>query len=137
MHEDLKTYTAGRKCRHCGTPIADQAHGATEFCPRTVLVDGRVRSCRDDYHNAQRSEADQPYLQLVAYQKQTSRALAILKKAKGERVRVDDLNQYGIALYRAVETGLSAGRPFFSFLHHQVHQLDDDTFQIIDHVYTR
>lgn len=131
------TFEKRRTCKRCGTPIPDQVHGAQEFCKPKQLADGSIENCRDDYHNARRTLSDQPYLQLMAFQKQMTGAITSLKLAKGEVVGVEDLNQYGIDLSRAVRLRIEEGQLSFYFMHHQIDKQQDFTFKIKDYVPVR
>lgn len=129
------TYKADRKCKHCSKPIPDQAHGLTEFCDREVLPDGTIKNCKDDYHIALRRVEEKPYRNLVSFHKRMSASIEALLKASGTVVTVEQINQYGIQLNKAVETGCYEGLLKFFFLHHMIEQETKKTFKITPHVY--
>lgn len=134
MEYDFYTYERSRKCKHCQTPIADQAHGLTEFCEREVLEDGSVKSCKDDYNALLRKASDQPYLDLMAFQKQMTAALSALYEAMDAKVTLEQLNQYGIQLQRAQKMEFQNELPLFYFIHFRIEQLTPFTFKITKHV---
>ena len=131
---DFQTYDRGRKCKFCQTPIADQAHGLQEFCEREVLEDGSVKSCKDDHNAELRKANDEPYLQLMAFQKRMSSALSSLYKSMGEKVTVEQLNQYGIELHRAQRMEILGGLYIFYFIHFKLEQQTPSKFKLSKHV---
>jgi hypothetical protein len=135
MTYSFYTYDRGRKCKFCEEPIADQVHGLQEYCEREVLEDGSVKSCKDDHNAELRKATDEPYLTELAFQKQTTRALDALYAARGEKVSLEQLNQYGIQLNRAQKMEMQSGLPIFYFIHHRIEQLTPHTFQLKRHVY--
>ncbi|RYY49984.1 MAG: hypothetical protein EOO06_05260 [Chitinophagaceae bacterium] len=134
MNYSFQTYEKGRKCKFCQTSIADQAHGLTEYCEREVLEDGSVKSCKDDHNALLRKQSDEPYLQLTAFQKRMSGALTSLYKAIGEKVTLEQLNQYGIELHRAQRLEIQGGLLTFYFIHFKLEQLTSTTFKLSKHV---
>ena len=136
MENNYNTYQTGRKCKHCGNRIADQAHGLIEFCDRKILEDGSIKSCKDDYNSALRREEEKPYRNLVAFHKQMSLAIGSLYLASGANVLVEQLNQYGIQLNKAIELERKEGLYTFYFLHHKICQLSKSKYKITPHVYS-
>ena len=130
MSYDFHTYDRGRKCKYCGTPIADQAHGLTEYCEREVLEDGSVKSCKDDHNAELRKVNDEPYLREMNFQKGQTTALHALVRSKGELVTLEELNQYGIQLHRALTLEIRDGLYSFYCTHHKIQQLTTKTFQL-------
>ncbi|RYZ62765.1 MAG: hypothetical protein EOO14_01305 [Chitinophagaceae bacterium] len=134
MSYDFQTYDRGRKCKFCQTPIADQAHGLQEYCEREVLEDGSVKSCKDDHNALLRKQSDEPYLRQMNFQKKMTAAISALYRAMGERVTLEQLNQYGIQLQRALDIQIPKGLPLFYFTHFKIEQLTPSTFKITPHV---
>src|SRR5215216_3113396 len=97
------TFSHKRKCLLCETPIADQAHASTKFCPRVEMSDGTIKSCKDDYHSPLRKEKYEPYKRIADFHKETNGKIESLFLAKGELVTIEQINQYGINLHRPVE----------------------------------
>jgi hypothetical protein len=136
MNQIEGTFNDGRFCKHCGTPIADQEHKATEFCPREVLDNGTVKCCKDDYHAALRKVREEQYRKLTALQKQLFNAIEDLAAACGATVTVEQLNRYGVQLDKAVSLSKKEGLWIFFFPHHQLQQQANQTFTVkwIDYV---
>lgn len=130
MTYQFHTYNTGRKCKHCQTPIADQAHGLQHFCEREVLEDGSVRSCKDDHNAHLRKLSDEPYLQEMNFQKKMSTALQALHQGVGQQVTLEQLNQYGIQLDRALRLEIKDGLFHFYFTHFKVEQQTPITFKL-------
>ena len=134
MEYDFYTYDRGRKCKHCETPIADQAHGLQEYCEREVLEDGSIKSCKDDYNAELRRKSDEPYLRHMNFQKRMTEAISALFTSMGEKVTLEQINQYGIQLQRALDLQSPNGLPIFLFTHFKIEQLTSSTFKISKHV---
>src|SRR5690348_2877587 len=95
-------FEKGRRCKHCKTPIPDDAHGLMEFCERVEQPDGSIKSCKDDYHTEQRRIDEERYRKLVARHKLLTTHLNGLLQAKGNIVTLDQLSQYEVRLQQAV-----------------------------------
>lgn len=129
------TFQKQRTCRHCGAPIADEAHAATQFCVKETHPNGSIKSCKDDYYSARRTQNEKPYRELISFHKRMTDALESLLKAKGAVVSLDELNLWGVDLSRAVRLTLEGNEPCFSFLFHRVQGQPDGTFQITPYVH--
>jgi hypothetical protein len=99
----MTTYNAKRRCLHCSAPIADQAHGTMKFCPRSILPDGCIKSCKDDYHSAARRITDAPFNRVKDFHKQMNQRIFWLIKQKGRLVSIEDINRCGINLSRPIQ----------------------------------
>lgn len=130
MKSYTETFEQGRKCEHCGTPIADQEHKLRTHCRPLVLEDGTVISCKDDKNAERRKEADEQYRKLVALHKRLFNALEDLLSAYGNFVTVEQLNRFGVQLDKAVSLQRKEGLLIFSFLHHKLEQQINQTFTI-------
>jgi hypothetical protein len=130
MNYHQKTYLLGRKCQSCGELIADQEHKLRTHCERVVLDDGSIGSCKDDKNAALRKEADEPYRKLVAFQKKQTTQLENLLTAYGARVTVEQINQYGVQLDKALCLQIVEGLLTFNFVFHRLVQHRDQTFII-------
>ncbi|NTS43981.1 hypothetical protein HRG84_24090 [Flavisolibacter sp. BT320] len=124
------TYREGRVCKHCDTPIADQEHKLRTHCERVVHDDGSIGSCKDDRNADKRKEADEPYRKLVAFQKKQTAQLDNLLATYGTCVTVEQLNQYGVQLDKALGLQKEEGLLIFLFLYHRLKQQRDQTFTI-------
>lgn len=51
MEQSEFTYDEQRVCLNSPTPIPDQAHGLRKFCPPSVLSDGSIKNCKDEFHS--------------------------------------------------------------------------------------
>jgi hypothetical protein len=131
---DYYTYNNKRKCLHCGAPIADQKHSSTKFCPRVKLSDGTIQSCKDDYHSPLRKDRNAPYKRIAEFHKDAHRRINCLLDAKGETVTVEQINQYGINLYKSFEMVLdSMQRPTFRFVEFEFIPLGNKQYKINKH----
>ena len=119
---------------HCDSPIADQAHASTKFCPRFVLPDGSIQSCKDDYHSPKRKDANLPYKRIADYHKDAHRRINSLVKAKGDTVSIEQINQYGIRLNRPIEFVVDAKQVTTCyFVEYAFAQLPNKQFKISKH----
>lgn len=128
------SYANKRKCLLCETPIADQAHASTKFCPRFVLPDGTIKSCKDDYHSPLRKEKYEPYKRIADFQRETHKKIEALSMAKGEIVTIEQIDQYGINLHRPVQFEVdSMQKTTFYFIEYELKQLPNKQFKISKH----
>jgi hypothetical protein len=129
----MRTYKSNRKCLQCGAAIADQEHGLQKFCAKQTLVDGSIKNCKDDYWSQLRKEEMTPYLKIAYFNRDQTERTALLYNTKGEKVLVEDLNQYGINLNRPVEFKLEKNKYTFYFHQYAIEQLPDNYFKIFTH----
>lgn len=103
--EEFYTYDKGRKCQNpeCDAPIPDQAHGLRLHCPREVLPDGSIKSCKDDSNTEKRKVKLSPYKELMKHYMTMDILIRRLLRRKGERVTLEDINRAGINLSRPAE----------------------------------
>lgn len=128
------TYYKERECRHCSEPIADQAHGLLEFCPREVLEDGTIKSCKDDYHTPRRKIKKAPFKGFMVHHEQMRNSLRKLLRRHGEWVNIELINSYGINLTRPAETAFADdGSKIFYFVEYAVVQTKHKHYKIIKH----
>jgi len=128
------TYNEGRKCKHCNTPIADQAHAAQLYCPRTVLSDNSIKSCRDDFNTTLRKKEQSVYRNLIKYHRLTHRRIQTLLKTKGEKVTEEDINRCGINLSMPLQFEIQKNKLFlFYFNEFAIEQLAESKFKIYSH----
>jgi hypothetical protein len=127
------TYENGRKCLHCGRPIADQEHLTTKYCPPIVLPNGKKKSCKDRYHSPRRKIKNMPYKQIADFHKEQHRRIKSLLKAKGETVSVEQINQYGINFYRPVEFMVEKQMVTYYYVGYAFKQFEINKFKIITH----
>jgi hypothetical protein len=131
---DFYTYILKRKCLHCGTPIADQVHALTKFCPREVMGDGSIKSCKDDYHVPLKKIRNRQYKNIAAYHKEAHKRIDKLLLEKGETVNTEQLNQYGIKLHRPIQFSVdSAQKGTYSFVEFAITQIGNTQFKIFRH----
>lgn len=132
-----KTYLKKRKCKHCSTSIPDQAHQLTEFCKNKLLADNTVKSCKDDYHIALRKISELVYSNLVAYHKKINKSIVNMVTQKGSIVTIDDLDQFGILLNRAIEVHMPPSQKgSYYFVAHEITQINVSKYKISTHEYT-
>lgn len=124
------TFHDGRHCKHCGRPIPDQSHDSRDFCPREVLPDGSIKSCKDDYHSDERQKSEPPYRAATAFQKKMTGAIEALLMEKGPLVSVEEVNRRGIKLASAVETILEEPWPQFVFVHYSLALVSSNEIKI-------
>jgi hypothetical protein len=128
------TYNEGRKCKHCGVPIADQVHATREYCPRKVLSDGSIKNCKDDFNSALHKKEVAVYRNLIRHQKLMHKKIQTLFKTKGEKVSTEDINRYGINLSKPIQFELLKNKLFlFYFNEYAIEQLGDNQFKIFSH----
>jgi hypothetical protein len=127
------TYKKGRKCLFCKEAIPDQAHKSRKFCPRSVLKDGSVEDHKDDFHAARRKEEDAPFIRIGMHQKLMDKRIEILYKKVGGKVSVQQLQEYGINLYRPIEINPNSGSFTFYFFRYAIEQLNPTQAKIYQH----
>jgi hypothetical protein len=128
------TYYKNRKCLFCGNPIADQIHGLRKHCPRIILPDGTVGSCKDDKHIARRKTQDLPYNRLARHHKLMNERIADLMKTTGETVTLEDINRFGIILHRPVEIRKNKdGKYSYCFVEYTINESFNNQFKIKKH----
>jgi hypothetical protein len=92
------SYLLKRACKFCSAPIHDQAHGASEFCPKTWDENGKVRDCKTAYHR----ENDKPEREIQAEYSGRNKAIKsrieFLVKKHGDQVSTELLDTYEIDL---------------------------------------
>lgn len=92
------SYLLKRSCKYCGAPISDNAHAATEFCPKTYDENGKVRDCKTAYHR----ENDKPERAIQAEYNSRNKAIKsrieFLLKKHGDQVTTEMLDTYEIEL---------------------------------------
>lgn len=129
----LYTYKNNRRCLYCGTQIPDQKHASLKFCPRQILSDHSIRSCKDDYHSSRRKAVNEPFKQIADFHKQTYYKMHDLyTKTKG-LVTVDLLNQWGIMLSRPIEFSMEGGLYHGYFYKYLVTQISETEYKISKH----
>lgn len=127
------TFKKGRKCLFCGDSIPDQSHKSRKFCPRRVLEDGSVEDHKDDFHAARRKEEDAPFIRIGMHQKLMNRRIDMLYKKIGEKVSVQQLQEYEINLYRPIEFSPNNGSFIFYFFRYAIEQLNPTQAKIYKH----
>lgn len=128
------TYNDNRKCLYCNTQIPDQKHASLKFCPRQVMQDRSVKSCKDDFNSRKRKVINEPYRRIVNFHKlMCSRINDLVRKTKGALVTAEHLNQWGIALNRPVQFSLEKGLYHFYFIKFLIKQISETEYQIIEH----
>ena len=127
------TFKEGRKCLFCKELIPDQTHKSLKFCPRRVLEDGSVENHKDDFHAAKRKEEDAPFIRIGMHQKQMNRRIEILYRKVGEKVTVQQLEEYGINLYRPIEIDPNKGSFIFYFYKYAIQQINQTQAKISKH----
>lgn len=131
---DYYTYHLDRECRKCCDPIADQVHALRKFCPREVLDDGTIKSCKDDYHTPLRKLEKAPFKDLSLHHEKMRNNLRILLHRHGETVDLEIINQYGIILNRPAEFGwLKDGSQIYYFIEYAVNKINNNQYKIIKH----
>jgi len=129
----MLTYTLNRKCLHCNKPLADQEHGLQKFCPKENLQDGSIKNCKDEYWSKIRKEEMAPFIAIAYYQREQYENIDLLYKTKGDKVALEDLNQYGVNLYRPIEFKIEGKQYVFYFHKYCIKQLSDKFFKISTH----
>lgn len=129
----MYTYVQKRACRFCKAPIPDQVSKAREFCPREVLPDGSIKSCRDDYHVENNKELEARFRQLNIYHKRTNERIELLLKTKGEYVKLEDINRAGINLFRTLQFEYIEGMYRGWFLDFLIENISDQNFKLSKH----
>lgn len=128
------TYYLGRECQYCQTEIADQTHAAREFCPRKVLDDGSIKSCKDDHHAALRKMNNAPFKGLVPHHERMRDTIRELYQAVGESVTREQINQYGVILNRPAEIGWNKeSECIYYFIEYAFVRRSENQFKIIKH----
>ncbi|SRR5258706_8724942 len=127
------TYELNRKCKNCGEPIADQAHAARKFCPRIVLEDGSIQSCKDDYNSRVNKPLNLPYTYFAKCHKRYYDGIKEMLDNEGDNVTLEIINRYGINLYRPFEFKIKQGRFIFYYHALGMEQLADKKYKIFKH----
>jgi hypothetical protein len=129
----IQTYLQNRKCRHCNTPIADRQHKLQKFCPKETFPDGSVKNCKDEYWSQIRREEFSPFVAMAYFQRDQFNAIDLLFKSKGEKVSLEDINRFGINLFRPVELNNEGGQYTLYFHFYGISQLPNNEFKIFTH----
>lgn len=110
------TYKNGRKCRHCGAPLADQLNKRREFCPREVLPDGTVKNCKDDYWSQIGELEKTPFQNMLHYHRSCSETLEHLYQLNLPQITLETLEQVGIDLCRCAKHEFVDGEDRFYYI---------------------
>lgn len=128
------TYYNGRECRFCQTEIADQEHASRIYCPREVLEDGSIKSCKDDYHSPIRKEKKSPFKGLVPHHEMMRDNIRELYQTVGEIVSTEQVNRHGIILNQPVAFEWNNDKQFvYYFIEYALIKTNDKQFNIIKH----
>jgi hypothetical protein len=118
---DFRTYQNGRICLHCFTDIPDQEHGARIFCPRVVLPDGSIKSCKDDYWAENRKNENSIYKIMNAFHAQARAVLMKLHQLHLPEITPEILDSAGIQLNKCLLHNMNeTGEIIFHFLDYAV-----------------
>ncbi len=132
--KEYMKYETGRHCKACGKPIADHVHAHTKFCEKYDLPDGSIKSCKDDFHAEKRRIDEQPFIELMNFQKTQTHNIRRLYEEKGATVTTADIDFYQIALNIAVKTDvLPDQKSVLYFINFKLTQLDATQFKITTH----
>jgi hypothetical protein len=115
------SYLLKRACKFCRAPIPDNAHGASEFCPKTWDENGKVRDCKTAYHR----ENDKPEREIQAEYNGRNKAIKsrieFLVKKHGDQVTTEMLDTYEIELMECLRFNIeSSGILTTHFLNYQI-----------------
>ena len=115
------SYLLKRACKFCRAPIPDNAHGASEFCPKTWDDNGKVRDCKTAYHR----ENDKPEREIQAEYSGRNKAIKsrieFLVKKHGDQVTTEMLDTYEIELMECLRFNIqSSGILTTHFLNYQI-----------------
>lgn len=115
------SYLLKRACKFCRAPIPDNAHGASEFCPKTWDENGKVRDCKTAYHR----ENDKPEREIQAEYSGRNKAIKsrieFLVKKNGDQVTTEMLDTYEIELMECLRFNIeSSGILTTYFLNYQI-----------------
>jgi hypothetical protein len=115
------SYLFKRACKFCRAPIPDNAHGASEFCPKTWDENGKVRDCKTAYHR----ENDKPEREIQAEYSGRNKAIKsrieFLVKKHGDQVTTEMLDTYEIELMECLRFNIeSSGILTTHFLNYQI-----------------
>ena len=115
------SYLLMRACKFCRAPIPDNAHGASEFCPKTWDENGKVRDCKTAYHR----ENDKPEREIQAEYNGRNKAIKsrieFLVKKHGDQVTTEMLDTYEIELMECLRFNIeSSGILTTHFLNYQI-----------------
>ncbi|CAN5546244.1 hypothetical protein BH10BAC1_BH10BAC1_20050 [soil metagenome] len=128
------TYYNGRECRFCQTEIADQIHASRKYCPREVLEDGSIKSCKDDYNSPIRKEKNAHFKGFLVHHEMMRNNIRELYQNVGELVTKSQINQHGIVLNRPAEFGWNKEEQFiYYFVGYALIRLNENNFKIIKH----
>jgi hypothetical protein len=128
------TYLDKRICPNCNNPIPDQFHGLQKFCPREVREDNTVKNCKDDYWSKKNREKMAPFNNAAIFQRDQFEAVEALYKSKGKSVTLEDINRFGINLFRPMEFRTTVSKQFeFYFYQYAIKQLSNNQFEILTH----
>jgi hypothetical protein len=128
------TYHLERECPTCFEPIADQMHALRKYCPREVLEDGTIKSCKDDYHSPLRKLKKAPFKGFAVHHEMMRNRLQLLLRRHGEGVNIELINRYGIILARAAETEYTdEDSKIFYFVEYAVLETKNNQYKIIKH----
>lgn len=115
------SYLLKRACKFCRASIPDNAHGASEFCPKTWDENGKVRDCKTAYHR----ENDKPEREIQAEYNRRNKAIKsrieFLVQKHGDQVTTEMLDTYEIELMECLRFNIeSSGTLTTHFLNYQI-----------------
>ncbi len=129
----MYSYTNNRKCLHCATPIADQAHASRKFCHREKLDDGTIKCCKDDFHSAKNKDTEDRLRSLALFHKKMHQRIEALVKANGYTVEHEQINRYRINLFRPVQFEFIDGMYKGWFLEYMIERTGEKKYKISKH----
>ena len=130
---EIFTFDKKRICRHCGSPITDQAHALTDFCPRVELADHTIKSCKDDFHSSRNKEKNAPFLNIFHIQRNMHAQIQKLYLNKGDTVTTKQLDEYEIRLDMPVKFCNSDNKLIFYYIDFCLTQITETQFKISKH----
>jgi Zn-finger protein len=125
------TYYDKRKCQNCNAPISDQTHALRKSCPRIILEDGTIKSCKDDFHVKKNKRENIIFRNMIKHHKSMNKRIISLLRNVGANVTTEDLNRYGIVLFQPLKVSKNEyGEHSYTFMNHTIITINNNQFKI-------